>query len=191
VGLRHAPTERARATASCIRDELLAASVQVEDLRADPGFANVTVQVDGGAYEPTQVRELHDRLSAAGDQPGWVAEATRFWAADRTPGGAMAFWLTTPLLWHEPPASVVQRLLGSVRRAATAADRPDRLIVATHAGCLRALVAWAAGTDMGEPENAEEVGLTVDGDQASVSFRGSRWRARFPIQPTSWISVRR
>jgi broad specificity phosphatase PhoE len=160
----------------------------VDELRADPGFANVTVWVGGRAYEPTQVRELHQRLSGAdGDQPGWVAEATRFWEADRAPGGAMAFWLTTPLLWHEPPASVVQRLLATARREAAEPDRPDRLIVATHAGSLRALVAWVAGADLGEPDNAEEVLLTLDDDRVSVSFREHTWRARFPIGPTSWF----
>jgi hypothetical protein len=87
----HAPTERARRTAECIRRELVGAcpSVRVDEPRADPGFANVTVWVDGQAYEPTQVRDLHQRLvRAGGDQPGWVAEATRFWEADRAPPAA-------------------------------------------------------------------------------------------------------
>jgi broad specificity phosphatase PhoE len=189
IGLLHAPTERARRTAECIRRALVESSSAVVDApRADPGFANVTVWVDGQAYEPTQVRDLHQRLARAGrDQPGWVAEATRFWEADRAPGGAMTFWLTTPLLWHEPPAAVVGRLLTSVRREATGVDRPDRLVIATHAGCLRALVAWAAGEDLGEPDNAEEVRLSVDDDQVVVTFRGDRWRARFPAEPISWF----
>jgi broad specificity phosphatase PhoE len=192
VGLLHAPTERARRTAERIREALLGASssIGVDDLRAEPGFANVTVWVDGNAYEPTQVRELHQRLAQAdADAPGWVLEANRFWAADRVPGGAMAFWLTTPMLWHEPPASVVQRLLTSAQRVAAAPDRPDRLVVATHAGCLRALVAWAAGRDLGEPDNGEEVLLTLAGDRVSVGFRGDRWHARFPVAPTSWFPV--
>jgi broad specificity phosphatase PhoE len=99
----------------------------------------------------------------------------------------MTFWLTTPLLWHEPPASVVQRLLISVRRAATRAERPDRLVGATHAGSLRALIAWAAGADLGEPDNAEDVQLAVHDDHVGVTFRGNRWHARFPGEPISWF----
>lgn len=195
VAFLHAPTERARRTAECMREAMLEGppSARLDEPRADPGFANVTVWVDGQAYEPTQVRDLHERLVRAegGDEPGWVAEATRFWEADRAPGGAMAFWLSTPLLWHEPPASVVQRLLASARRVAGAGDRPDRLIVATHAGSLRALVAWAAGADLGEPDNGEEVRLAVEDDRVVLGFRGDRWAARFPVGPTSWFPADR
>lgn len=190
VAFLHAPTERAQRTAECMREALLGgtSAARLDEPRADPGFANVTVWVDGQAYEPTQVRGLYERLvTAEGDQPGWVAEAARFWEADREPGGATAFWLSTPLLWHEPPASVVQRLLASARRVASAWDRPDRLIVGTHAGSLRALVAWAAGADLGEPDNGEEVRLAVEGDRVVVGFRGDRWAARFPVGPTSWF----
>lgn len=190
VAFLHAPTERAKRTAECMREVLLDGplSARLDEPRADPGFANVTVWVDGQAYEPTQVRGLYERLMRAeGDQPGWVAEATRFWKADRAPGGAMAFWLSTPLLWHEPPASVVQRLLASARRVASAPDGPDRLVVATHAGSLQALVAWAAGADLGEPSNGEEVQLAVEDDRVVVRFRGDRWAARFPVGPTSWF----
>lgn len=193
IGLAHAPTERARRTAEVIGQELLVATsesgraVEIGAGRADPGFANVTVWVDGRPWEPTQVRALQRRLATADDPPGWVTEAGRFWAADATPGGAMSFWLTTPLLWHEPPGSVVQRLLETARRHATSADRPDRLIAASHAGALRALVAWAAGSDHGEPDNAEEVTLVMDDDVVTVAFRGNDWRARFPIRPTAWF----
>jgi broad specificity phosphatase PhoE len=187
VGVAHAPTERARRTADVMRSELLAAaresgrSVAVEPLREEPGFANVTVWVDGQAWEPTQVRAEYRRLAAQSCPPGWVTEASRFWQADETPGGAMGFWLTTPLLWHESPAAVVHRTLTSASRYARADDAPDRLLVTTHAGCLRALVAWAAGTDMGEPDNAEEVTLIVLADNhVSITFRGQTWQARFP-----------
>jgi broad specificity phosphatase PhoE len=187
VGVAHAPTERARHTAEVMRSELLAAarasgrSVSTDPLRAEPGFANLTVSVDGQAWEPTQIRAEHRRLAAEADQPGWVAEASRFWEADEAPGGGMRFWLTTPLLWHESPASVVHRTLLSASRYACADAAPDRLLVTTHAACLRALVAWAAGADQGEPDNAEEVTLMLlAGNHVSVSFRGQTWRARFP-----------
>ena len=187
VGFAHAPTERARRTADVMRSELLAAtresgqSVDIDPLREEPGFANVTVWVDGQAWEPTQVRAEHRRLAAEACQPGWVTEASRFWHADETPGGAMKFWLTTPLLWHESPASVVHRVLLAASRYACANDAPNRLLVTTHAGCLRALVAWAAGTDMGEPDNAEEITLLLLADnRASITFRGQTWQARFP-----------
>jgi broad specificity phosphatase PhoE len=187
VGVVHAPTERARRTADAMRSELIAAaresgrSVGIDPLREEPGFANVTVRVDGRAWEPTQVRAQYRRLVAQADPPGWVSEASRFWQADEAPGGAMGFWLTTPLLWHESPASVVHRTLLSASRYAGADDAPDRLLVTTHAGCLRALVAWAAGADMGEPDNAEEVTLVLlAGNHVSITFRGHTWRARFP-----------
>jgi broad specificity phosphatase PhoE len=187
VGVVHAPTERARRTADVMRSELLAVArergrpVSIGPPREEPGFANVTVWVDGRAWEPTQVRAEHRRLAAEADQSGWVTEASRFWQADETPGGAMGFWLTTPLLWHESPAAVVHRTLLSASRHACADDAPDRLLVTTHAGCLRALVAWAAGTDMGEPDNTEEVTLVLLPDyHAQITFRGQTWRARFP-----------
>jgi broad specificity phosphatase PhoE len=127
------------------------------------------------------VRAEYHRLAAEAYQPGWVMEASRFWQADDAPGGAMGFWLTTPLLWHESPASVVHRTLMSASRYASADDAPDRLLVTTHAGCLRALVAWAAGADMGEPGNAEEVTLILLADNhVSITFRGQTWQARFP-----------
>jgi broad specificity phosphatase PhoE len=191
IGVVYAPTERARRTAEVMRNELLAVaresdrSVGVDPLREEPGFANVTVWVDGQAWEPTQVRAEYRRLAAEAaaeaHQPGWVTEATRFWQADETPGGAMGFWLTTPLLWHESPASVVHRILMAASRYASADDAPDRLLVTTHAGSLRALVAWAAGADMGEPDNAEEVTLTLlAGNHVAITFRGRTWQAHFP-----------
>jgi broad specificity phosphatase PhoE len=187
VSVVYAPTERARRTADVMRSELLAVarenglSVDIAPLREEPGFANATVWVDGQAWEPTQVRAEHRRLAAEADQSGWVMEATRFWEAGEAPGGAMRFWLTTPLLWHESPASVVHRTLLSASRYAGSEDAPDRLLVATHSGCLRALVAWAAGGDMGEPDNGEEVTLTLLGDNhVSITFRGQTWQARFP-----------
>jgi len=48
---------------------------------------------------------------------------------------------------------------------------------------MRALVTWAAGVDLGEPENAEDVTLQVDGDLGSVEFRQNHWQVRFPTEP--------
>jgi broad specificity phosphatase PhoE len=87
VGVVHAPTDRARRTADVMRSELLAAArkrgrpVSIDPPRAEPGFANVTVWVEGRAREPTQVRAEHRRLVAEADQSGWVTEASRFWQA--------------------------------------------------------------------------------------------------------------
>lgn len=190
VDLVHAPTRRARRTAEVIGETLAsesARSISLRFLGADEGFANVRVLVGGRAWEPTQVRAEHRRLAALpGPHPGWVTEASRFWQADAVPGGAMTFWLTTPLLWHESPAEVVLRLLGAARRRATASDAGTRVIATTHSGSLRALIAWVSGSDPGEPANAEEVTLVVEDDLVTVGFRGEQWQARYPTDPARW-----
>ncbi len=190
IGVVYAPTERARSTAGQVSHALLTAAtesgkrVEMAAGYPDEGFGNVSLWVDGKAMEPTQTRRLHLALvETGGPEPGWVTEASRFWAAHTATGDAMTFWLTTPLLWHEPPGAVVYRILQAARRHAEAAVRPDHLLVATHSGCMRALVTWAAGVDLGEPENAEDVTLQVDGDLGSVEFRQNHWQVRFPTEP--------
>jgi hypothetical protein len=59
--------------------------------------------------------------------------------------------------------------------------RPDGAAAPPGRGTPAALVAWAAGADMGEPDNAEEVTLILLADnQVSITFRGHAWQARFP-----------
>ncbi|WP_028924888.1 histidine phosphatase family protein [Pseudonocardia acaciae] len=172
VEVRYAPTERARATAESVHKALAEAGLPSDGCHRDDGFRNLYVSVDGRELEPTQAHAL-----LATSDGGWAAEARRFWRAHEA-GDAMGFWLHTPLLWHEPPASVVRRLLTT----AASLTAPGHVVVATHSGCLRALVAWAAGEDLGEPENAEEVRLAVSpaADRVTVGYRADDWTMPLP-----------
>lgn len=188
VRVLHAPTERTRLTAERLVDGLRDAvravgqTLQVAPPVPDEGYANVRVWVDGAALEPTQARSRSRELATSPQPPGWAQEAQRFWAAHEEEGDAMGFWLRAPLLFHESPAAVLTRLLTTTRRHAAEAD--DRhLVVVTHSGCVRALVAWAAGRDRGEPDNAEDVVLEVSGEVAVVYFRGEVLQAGFPVSP--------
>lgn len=186
VRVLYAPTERTRLTAERLAEGLRTAAraqgrtLDVAPPTPDEGYANVRVWVDGMAVEPTQARARYRELAAGPQPPGWVLEAQRFWAAHDDEGDAMGFWLRTPLLFHESPAAVVTRLLATTGQHAAETD--DRhVIVVTHSGCLRALVAWAAGHDCGEPDNAEDVVLAVTGEVASVGYRGEVLQAGFPV----------
>jgi broad specificity phosphatase PhoE len=193
VAFAHAPTERARETAELVRAALLSGAarrgITLVDggMAPEPGYRNLQVWTDGGPMEPTQARRRSVELAAGpGLPPGWVREAECFWQAHEA-GDAMAFWLVTPLLWHESPASVVQRMIGtSFVRAVPGGAR--RLVVGGHSGCLRAVVAWAAGEDLGEPGNGDEVALTVTAgdDRVTVAYAGRSWRARVPPAVLDW-----
>lgn len=193
VGFRYASTARARETVELVRVALLAEAARHgvtlvdEGIDVDDGFRNVQVWSDDGPSEPTQVRQRVTELATGpGVPPGWVIEATRFWRAHEI-DDAMNFWLATPLLWHEPPASVVDRVIGTSLRY-VAAGTSGHLVVGTHSGCLRAVVAWASGADPGEPRNGAEVVMRVeqDSDIVAVGYSGQEWRARVPVEPLDW-----
>lgn len=191
VGLRCAPTLRALETAEVLRDAVLATAAEqgraahLDPPVTDAEFRNLSVWVDERSQEPTQVRAALAAHAGTpdGEAPGWVTEARRFWHAHDVTGDAMRFWLTTPLLSHEPPAHVVARFLRAGLRLADGGRR--QVVVATHSGCLRALVAWAAGADLGEPDNAETVTLQLDGGRALIGYRGQSWSAAV-APPTPW-----
>lgn len=190
VDLLHAPTMRAQRTVEVIGESLHKVArdggktVVVRMLGSDEGFANVRVFAAGRGREPTQLRAEQRRLAALPQpHPGWVTESGRFWQADATPGGAMTCWLTNPLLWHESPADVIRRLLRTAQARASAVDAGSWLVVATHSGCLRALVAWASGTMPTEPPNGDAVTLQIDDDQVIVAHAGVQWRMHYPTEP--------
>ena len=188
-----APTLRARETAELVRGALLEQAAERgitlagTGIGVEPGYRNLQVWADGRPAEPTQARRRAVELAARpGVPPGWVIEAVRFWTAHET-GDAMGFWLSTPLLWHEPPASVVHRMVRtSFDGLADGANR--RLVVGSHSGCLRAMVMWASGEDPGEPGNGEDVVLTVAArsDVVTVDYGGGEWEARMPAAPLDW-----
>ncbi|MFC0542506.1 histidine phosphatase family protein [Kutzneria chonburiensis] len=166
VAFGYAPTARAYETALAIQ-RIVRPHGRCVELAA---FRNLQVLVDGMEFEPTQVRQR-----AMTEDRGWAVEARRFWQAHER-GDAMRFWLTTPLLWHESPAAVVRRFLTAVIDH----DESDHLVVATHSGCLRAIVAWAKGSDPGEPDNAESVSLRRTGDHVEIRCRGEEFRCELP-----------
>ena len=172
VLLAHAPAERARETAETLRTVLHAEAgprLEIAECTVEPDFRNVQVQLNGVELDPTEARVQ------LGSHAGWALEAERFWQAHQD-GDAMGFWLLTPLLWHESPQTVVRRMLhGIVRHASRLTS--EHLVAVTHSGCMRALVAWAAGGDQGEPFNAEEVVAAADLHQSTVeiTYRNRTW----------------
>jgi broad specificity phosphatase PhoE len=184
-----APTERARETATELRAAFAGASSGLDPqpvlgaVADDVCFRNLQVRVDGVELEPTQARSLLvDEPDDGPLLPGWMTEAHRFWRAHDEVGDAMQFWLSMPLLWHESPAAVVTRLITEAVVRTAAADHDGHLVVASHSGCLRALVAWASGFDPGEPDNAEEVIVIVDPDEdlVTISYRDDSWTTHIP-----------
>lgn len=87
------------------------------------------------------------------------------------------------MLSHESPQSVVRRFLGAIaERTEQHRTETTHLVVATHSGCMRALVAWAACADLGEPDNAEEVHVQVHLDSAEchIVYREHSWTVLMP-----------
>lgn len=190
LGVQFAPTARTRETAEVWLDAFRTAHEGAWsprwEAREARDFANLSVRVGDDQHDPTAVRHLLGPSGAVDrespPEPGWMVEARRFWVAHDVEGDAMAFWLRTPLLWHESPASVVHRMLAaSVGRSQSATEAGD-LVVCGHSGCLRAVVAWASGSDPGEPRNTEVVEIiTAPGaTELTIRFREEQWQMALP-----------
>jgi broad specificity phosphatase PhoE len=186
LGLRHAPSVRARVTAEVLAADLLAAGLAVDGPRPDPGFANFAVAADGEVREQAEVFGEHaDAAERPFEElPGWLGDLARFRAIHVGGGDPIAFWLTTPLLGFEPPAVAVRRYW----RALRAVEPGGLTVVAAHSGPMRALVAHAFGRDLGEPENLEAVEVGLDGDGAEVRYRGETAAIAVPdtTEPAWW-----
>lgn len=176
VDIAYAPTERARETAELLNEVLQQRAahgrLNVGVCTEDSSFRNLQVTVNGAQYEPTQARHL---IPGGGN---WAREATALWASL----DPMGFWMSTPMLSHEPPAAVVRRFLDAIAERTRRQQAASQLIVATHSGCMRALVAWAASADYGEPDNVEEVVVEVDpnDNQCRVDYRDYSWVVPLP-----------
>ncbi|MEA2291149.1 MAG: phosphoserine phosphatase [Solirubrobacteraceae bacterium] len=186
LGLRHAPSVRARVTAEVLAADLLAAGVEVDGPRPDAGFANFAVAADGEVREQAEVFGEHADAAERPfeDLPGWLGDIARFRAVHVGGGDPIGFWLTTPLLGFEPPAVAVRRYWRALRTV-----EPGRLtVVAAHSGPMRALVAHAFARDLGEPENLEAVAVELDGDGAEVRYRGETAAIAVPgtTEPAWW-----
>jgi broad specificity phosphatase PhoE len=184
----YAPTERARATAWAVHDRFVEEASRlgkyphVSEPSLDERFRNLAVQVGDRMLEPTQARSLITPAQNGKPVEGWMMEAERFWREHDAVGDAMGFWLQIPLLWHEAPAEVVRRIITAAADCARTMHDTDTLVVTSHSGCMRAVIAWASGVDPGEPQQAEQVILTADpdGDELSVGYLGECWRVRRP-----------
>ena len=176
VDIAYAPTERARETAQVLHEVMQRhadhARLGIGACTEDSGFRNLQVTVDGLQLEPTQARS---RMPAGGS---WAREAEAFWASP----DPMGHWMSTPMLSHESPQRVVLRFLSTIVEHTEQRSETTHLIVATHSGCMRALVAWAACEDLGEPNNVEEIQVQayLDSRQCRVVYREQSWTVAMP-----------
>jgi broad specificity phosphatase PhoE len=141
-------------------------------------FRNFWVATPDGLRDVTSAfRQYYALLeqferTALGDRPMWLVEVDRFWRTQQGGGDPIQHWLTVPMMYFEPPAMVVRRFWGGLRRLAE--EHPgSRLVVATHSGPIRALAVAALGYDPGEPYNTEHVRVKLmeGGREALVSYR--------------------
>jgi broad specificity phosphatase PhoE len=162
VSVLHAPSVRARLTAEVLAQQLGTTT------RAEAGFANFAVAVDGDVREQAEVfGEYAGERRSLDELPGWLGDVARFRHVHVSGGDPIAFWMTTPLLGFEPPAVAVRRYW----RAIIAVVGETLTVVAAHSGPMRALVAHAFARDLGEPDNLEAVAIRLVGARARVTFR--------------------
>jgi broad specificity phosphatase PhoE len=173
VELVCAPTNRARQTAEHLRRGLLdnlrlfaRENAVVSDLHDNRSFRNFEVATPEGPRDVTSAfrtyhreMEKYERIGL-GERPGWLVEVDRFWGIQQGGGDPITHWLTMPMLYFEPPVSVVRRFWrGIVDLAADTAS--TQIVVATHSGPIRAFATAAMGYDPGEPFNTEFVRLRL------------------------------
>jgi len=186
ITLLHAPSVRARVTADVLAPDLAAAEVAVDGPRPDRGFTNFTVAAGSEVREQAEVfGEYADAAPRPLDElPGWLADLARFRTVHESGGDPIELWLKTPLLGFEPPSVAVRRYWRAISELPEAA----LTVVAAHSGPMRALVAHAFGRDLGEPDNLEAVAVHLEGERASVDFRGARTRIAVPdlAEPRWW-----
>jgi broad specificity phosphatase PhoE len=185
VRLLCAPTSRAAQTADQVRlgleDGLAAWGRRATLLGPEPSadFRNFQLRTPAGLLDPTSAAgEYRSALSrqraTVGGRPLWQLELSRFWVLQSGGGDPIEYWMTSPLLTFEPPASVVQRLWRGTVRLAGESGRHTRVVCCTHSGPMRAFATWALGHDAGEPANTEQVRVRLWSDQerALITYRG-------------------
>lgn len=177
------PTVRTHATAELLRRAYVAraGAGTASPPAAEPAFANLRITVGDALLEPTQARPL---LPAAAADQGWAVEAQRFWDVHDAGGDTVAFWMTAPLVWHEPPGTTVRRMLVRAAELGRAGEGTARHhVVVTHEACLRALLAWCCGADPGKLANTEEVHLALAAGRPTVRvrYRQQGWEMPIPV----------
>ena len=122
VRIVHAPTARATETAESLRSGVEQAlsrygigGVTVEGPEPNDEFRNfqfwrggIEMDVTAAFQDMALLREEHERRST-GDRPGWMVELDRFYKIQAAGGDPITSWLSTPMLYTEPPAIVVRR----------------------------------------------------------------------------------
>ena len=180
-----ADTNRARQTAEQIYRGMLDGldqwrrKAEVSEPEPIPELRNFGVWTPDGLRDVTsafrQYQAMMEKLErmAVGDRPRWLVEIDRFYRTQLGGADPIHMWLTIPLMYFEPPASVRAPVLARVPPA-DRPSRPDtRIVAATHSGPIRAFATWAHGYDPGEPYNTEEVVVKVrrGGGTALVAYR--------------------
>lgn len=193
VRMPHARSARGTATAVTVRSALLEhlgaeSAIDVGELRPDPWFDNLRVSVNDTVMDA--VDAVVERLALDEDLPDWAHEYDRFdrdYGPAAAAGGPIEYWLRNPSFYFEPPQVAAYRIW---RGIAAAAEGPgDRLLVvaATHSSPMRAFLAAVIGSDPGEPDNLEDIRVLVEGDRATVRFRGRCNRVEVPARLPPWI----
>ncbi len=189
--LRHAPTERARETAEALRSGLTDASGPpiAGDPKPDPAFGNFRIWCGDTAREPSGAYALYQKARNTGTVAGWITDFARYLERQRLGSDPVGYWLRQPLPSFEPPIAVVHRFGRAIAELADADDPTPVTVVATHSGCLRAVVATASGKDRGEPENGETVHVfaTPGRDVATVHYRDRTDQWILPRTTPPWL----
>lgn len=189
--LRHAPTERARETAEALRSGLIDASGPpvAGHSQPDPAFGNFRIRCGDTVREPSGAHALHRKAERTGIAGDWIVDFTRYLERQHLGNDPVGYWLRQPLSSFEPPVAVVHRLGRAIAALADAGAPTTPTVVATHSGCLRAIIAAASGEDRGEPENGETVHVfaTPGGDVATVHYRDRVDQWILPRATPPWL----
>lgn len=193
VALVAAETKRALRTAKLILGGVEDGTAALEKRVSITGpelvdeLQNFLVRTPSGFKDPTvAARERQVEVERAGRNgssiPLWLEEVGRFWGRQQAGADPIEYWLTFPLVFFEPPASVVRRYWEGLIGLARENESLDRLICAVHSGPMRAFATTALGRDLGEPDNAEEVRVSLRRDlsEAEVSYRGHSRKVEVP-----------
>ncbi|HSB87204.1 MAG TPA: hypothetical protein VLD86_12880, partial [Ilumatobacteraceae bacterium] len=204
VKFPHAPTARATETAAGVRSGVLQAlsrygivGVTVEEPYPHEAFKNFQVWAGGREVDVTaafqefaQIHEGYQRFGV-GDRPGWITEMNRFYRVLQAGGDPITVWLTQPLVYFEPPMTVVRRHWQGICEIVAESAPGTAIYVSGHSGPIRAVAAAAVGHDPGEPNNTEDVRIKVydDHEHAVLTYRGRGLELEIPTLATpSWYS---
>jgi hypothetical protein len=151
-------------------------------------FNGRELDITAAFQEFATMLESYER-HGGGDRPGWMVEMDRFYRVQFAGGDPITAWLSTPMHYAEPPATVVRRYWQGIVAEVQAAPEGTRIYVCAHSGPIRAVAAAAVGHDPGEPHNVEDVRIRVQRDLqlATLTYRGRAVELGVPSAVTpSW-----